>query len=371
MTVSKQHHESNRPGKPFFKHLPQWIYDDPGYEDLNGQAAWLLHLMSGQADEGIDDGPRGDRSRRGCRFGDACIATAKLSDSTVRKYTALFASLGFIIKVGQGGGQGSTNEYAIPRRRGALDHLRIDDDPRYKTNNTRREKQGNTRRQIPGKNEQATNIPAEARANTRRDSRQYPPRDGASHSIHREHKEIPAAAAAVDSNKTSNPDPILEALILAGITGTARSELAALPGITPELIRDKEAWCRENGKRGGVLIQELRSASEQAQVRARKRAASQQRADEQAKAQHEVERIASELRDMNEDDLAAIVAKYPQYQLEHVRSSPTQQWNLARDMYHAGYQSTHDRKLAELVAGGMSLAKASATLNSDPRDMVI
>lgn len=75
------------------------------------------------------------------------------------------------------------------------------------------------------------------------------------------------AAAGIDDSS----DPNRQALTLAGVGDPARSDLADLPGITPTLIRDKAAWCRERGKGVPVLIEELKLASEQHIERERRR----------------------------------------------------------------------------------------------------
>lgn len=169
--------------RPFFRVLPQWIYDSEVYAVLSAPEAWLLHLLAGQADEDIGGG-----SRRGCRFGAKCIRTSKLSESSVRKYLSRFERVGFIVKVGQGGGFSRANEYAIPGKPGELDHLRVEDDPRYKTAKTQREKQGSTLREKQGKpasdQGDAGRIPSARRANTLRETRANPPRERASHTTH-------------------------------------------------------------------------------------------------------------------------------------------------------------------------------------------
>jgi len=72
-------------------------------------------------------------------------------------------------------------------------------------------------------------------------------------------------------------DPgLARALKLAGVAEPARSELVELPGITPRLIREKSAWCRDRGKGVPVLIAELRLASEQHVERTRRQQHRQQ-----------------------------------------------------------------------------------------------
>ena len=65
--------------------------------------------------------------------------------------------------------------------------------------------------------------------------------------------------AAADSSKEKNRC----ALIRAGVAEPTRSRLAALPGLTPDLIASKAESVRSRGKGVGVLVLELRAVVEQ------------------------------------------------------------------------------------------------------------
>jgi len=62
------------------------------------------------------------------------------------------------------------------------------------------------------------------------------------------------------SNKDAAAGGVPAALAEAGIREPARSRLAALPHLTPAMVRDQASRCRREGKRGGMLIAELKAA---------------------------------------------------------------------------------------------------------------
>lgn len=121
--------------KPFFKHLPDWMYDDPQYVALGAGPRLLLHLISGQCDQHVDSG-----SRRGCKAVSLLKETSGIkSKSAFTNNMNKLRDAGFVVKVGQGAGRGNANEYAVPGVRGALDHLDVGDDDRFKTQPNKQE----------------------------------------------------------------------------------------------------------------------------------------------------------------------------------------------------------------------------------------
>ncbi len=119
--------------RPFFKTLPAWIYDSAEYAGFNAGQILFLHLIAGKCDQTL-----ADQSTRGCRVGGRLIQTSGINRASAFRYLALYRKLGFVVKVGQGGGKteggsGLANEYGVPAKPGSLDHLKIGDDQRYKT----------------------------------------------------------------------------------------------------------------------------------------------------------------------------------------------------------------------------------------------
>lgn len=120
--------------KPFLKHPPDWVYDDPRYQDLKWPLRAFLFLVAGQCDV-----PMADGSKRGCYAMARLEREANISESTRDTYLKKLRAAGFVVKVGQGGGRlpdGRTaaNEYALPISRGALDDIALDEDGRFITN---------------------------------------------------------------------------------------------------------------------------------------------------------------------------------------------------------------------------------------------
>lgn len=120
--------QANRVPKPYFKTLPEWIYESPAYEKMRASEAFFLHLLCGQCDVLLDDG-----SRRGARVGEKLIEVAKIDRATAYRYLKRFRESGIVVKLEQGGGKGIANEYGVPVEKGALDHCRVPDNPIYKT----------------------------------------------------------------------------------------------------------------------------------------------------------------------------------------------------------------------------------------------
>lgn len=118
--------------RPYFKMLPGWIYESAEYEKLGAAERWLLHLMSGQADDKLDGG-----SRVGCRMSeDNIVSKCGMSIRTFKRYLPSLEDPGFVVKVGQGGGSRRANEYGIPDSPGALDHKKLFTDERFQTQQT-------------------------------------------------------------------------------------------------------------------------------------------------------------------------------------------------------------------------------------------
>ena len=120
--------QSKRAAKPFFRTLPEWIYESPAYKKMRAAEAFFLHLLHGQCDDLLEDG-----SRRGARVGDKLIEVAKIDRATAYRYLKRFRESGIVVKLEQGGGKGVANEYGVPVEKGALDQICVPDDPIYKT----------------------------------------------------------------------------------------------------------------------------------------------------------------------------------------------------------------------------------------------
>ncbi len=73
-----------------------------------------------------------------------------------------------------------------------------------------------------------------------------------------------AAAAGVEDGRERNE--VRTALLQAGVGEPVRSELAARSGLTPRKVRELAARVRDRGKETGVLVNELRTAADQAEA---------------------------------------------------------------------------------------------------------
>lgn len=144
--MSGKHHSQSAPqgerqrqwnNKPFFGHLPNWVYNHPTY---TGEAArrkdrlgpgekWALHLIAGQCNKTVDQ----IGSRRGCWTNDRFVLTSGYSSRGLQAVIGKLRRLGLVVKVHQGGGQERPNELAIPGEEGALDAFDVGDDPRFQT----------------------------------------------------------------------------------------------------------------------------------------------------------------------------------------------------------------------------------------------
>lgn len=105
--------------KPFFRHLPDWIYHDPGYEELTAGQRWVLHIMAGHGRDLLPDGS----ILVVC--GETARAKMNVKGSTYWRYLDEFDELGFVHVIGRGGGT-MANTLCIPGARGAADDLRVD-----------------------------------------------------------------------------------------------------------------------------------------------------------------------------------------------------------------------------------------------------
>ena len=113
--------------RPFFRHLPRWIYESSEYADLNSSELWGLHMIAAKCDQQADDAG----SIRGCFCGGPLPNAVGCSDRTFARMAKKLARVGFVVKVGQGGGGGNGNELAVPGADGVLDHLDVGDDERF------------------------------------------------------------------------------------------------------------------------------------------------------------------------------------------------------------------------------------------------
>ena len=113
--------------RPFFVHLPGWIYASPEYDRLTPGERWAIHAIATSCRIKVDD-----ESIRGCFCGEGLLRRIGCCRTTFWGMQSKFRCLGFVMKLSQGGGRDLGNELGIPGRSGALDHLKVDDDPRYK-----------------------------------------------------------------------------------------------------------------------------------------------------------------------------------------------------------------------------------------------
>ena len=126
--------------RPFFRHLPRWIYQSSAYEELNPGERWCLHMIASRCEQVVDD----IGSRRGCFVGEPLCRVIGCPPRTFRRMLHEMRRVGLVVKVGQGGGRGLGNELAIPGTRGALDNLDVGDDDRFvRPKKTRPKRPGN------------------------------------------------------------------------------------------------------------------------------------------------------------------------------------------------------------------------------------
>ena len=122
--------------RPYFGHLPDWIYVHPAYaggaqcvEDrLTNGDRWVLHILAGQCGTKVDD----NGSIRGCWCGGRLLTRTHCPHSTFWRTLKKLYQLGFVVKMTQGGGYEKANELGIPGQADALDALSAPDDPRYR-----------------------------------------------------------------------------------------------------------------------------------------------------------------------------------------------------------------------------------------------
>lgn len=116
--------------RPYFKHPPNWILEDVAYPSLSPTGRFLLVLIMGQCKEKIDD----VGSMRGCRAKKLLLETSGIkTGKTFDEHVKTLREMGYVVKVGQGKGRNNANEYAVPGRKGAIDHLDVGDDEQFKT----------------------------------------------------------------------------------------------------------------------------------------------------------------------------------------------------------------------------------------------
>lgn len=86
-----------------------------------------------------------------------------------------------------------------------------------------------------------------------------------------------AAAAAAEISPTPDPEadtppqarsPVVDALVAAGVSEPTRTQLAAMEGITPEIVRRCATRAKEAGKGVGVVVLDIRASAEAAVARA-------------------------------------------------------------------------------------------------------
>ena len=90
--------------KPFFRHLPDWVYDQPAWvsddphrrDRLSMGDRWALHVIAGQCSQK----PDGDGLRRGCRCGPKLWAKLGCSKSGFLAVLSKLVRLGFVVRFG-------------------------------------------------------------------------------------------------------------------------------------------------------------------------------------------------------------------------------------------------------------------------------
>lgn len=134
--MARSESETQTAVRPYFGHLPDWIYVNPAYtsreqcvEDrLTNNDRWVLHIIAGQCGTKVDD----NGSTRGCWCGERLLQRTHCFRSTFWDTMKKLHRLGFVVKLTQGGGHGKANELGIPGQAGALNALSMPEDPRYR-----------------------------------------------------------------------------------------------------------------------------------------------------------------------------------------------------------------------------------------------
>lgn len=342
-----------KPAKPFFRSLPEWVYDDPEYESLSAGEAWFLHLVAGQCDETMPD-----KSMRGCRVGQRLLDTAKVDRATTYRYLKRFRKLGFVVKLGQGGGRtrgggGLANEYAIPSKPGALDHIDVGDDPAFKTRKRSQratvEKPGppaDTVAPCEGKPSQpATNTVAPCNNNARRlrASHTY-----SSSSNTSEHKASNAKFIQDDDDQALQVEPVLaddaseeqvvKALTDRGVHRRRSKRLAtqATPAQVNEAITRCSGYDASNP--GAYLADTVLDLVDQAEA-----ARAREAAELSARIGEELKRYETLIDTLDDEQLAAVFARYCErtswprtddYTPEFIRARPGTRKQVTQQLLH-------------------------------------
>lgn len=117
-----------RTQKPFFKHVPTWIYEDEAYADCTAGDRFALHIIAGQCERRLSAGNRVFVAQRrearnaapeycereidagvlyGAETGPRMRAVIGMSNRTLRESIHRLAERRFLVKVSIGGGRSS------------------------------------------------------------------------------------------------------------------------------------------------------------------------------------------------------------------------------------------------------------------------
>ncbi|MEM6506042.1 MAG: hypothetical protein AAF711_11400 [Planctomycetota bacterium] len=343
-----------KPAKPFFRSLFEWIYDAPEYDALSAGEAWFLHLVAGQCDETLPD-----KSMRGCRVGNRLLETAKVDRATAYRYLKRFRDHGFVVKLGQGGGRslgggGLANEYGIPVRHGALDSIRVKDDPKFKTRKRsqtatvkRPSDSPDTVAACNGKPSHSATITVAVCNNNRRTVR--PSHTSSSFNTHTsDHKAAKAAFVPNDDDQTLQPEPALandaseeqiaKALSEHGIDVRRAKKLASKA--TPAQVNEAIARCmgQQVANPGGYLAEVVLGLVDEAEANRAREAA-----ERSAQVGEALQQIESRIDTLPDDELVAVFDRYCErtgwprdegYTPEFIRNRPNTRKQVTQQMLH-------------------------------------
>lgn len=223
----------------------------------------------------------------------ATLTTERLADfggmsqRTARRVTAQLAARG-LLTVARGGGRGLANTYTLATNPDSIAVTVLGSRKRYAAIVT------------CGNPDKSPSKPGQLASETVSDGAPNPDTQGVRRTeeqIEQSNRRPPAgrAAAAADelqgrNDADSKADPgVIEALTAAGIGEPTRGQLATLPGITPQLVRDAAERVNAKGGGPGLAVNAIRAAVEAQTIQADQRCA-EARAEQKRRAAEAAER---------------------------------------------------------------------------------
>lgn len=257
--------------KGFLGHAPSWVYRDPAFKNTNPSQRFLLTLMAGAGDKTGGD-------TFGIRVGSDLIEKHGGSPRTIRSHINTFLKLGYIVLTKTGGRRrgdvGIANTYAMPAARGSLDHMKVEQDPRFKTKPKRKNLHGSNVKNLHGKNQ---DLPSKNSSPTVQELPPYPEKSAPSYTplsclsetagAVSPASESPAPQKTDEKNTPPETDPLRDALSechswqyrkFGKATKKQREEIETTRqalesmGATPEQVRERHEWMRRNDGRLGL-----------------------------------------------------------------------------------------------------------------------